>query len=279
MPRISAASQGEARLRMLRVVRRGDRHDPKDLTVACRFEGDFSAAFIDGHAAGQLPGEALKNLVHATARQAGGGEIETFALALSDRILSGFPQITRARVEVAEQPWSRLEIAGKAQGQAFVGGSPERRTAAVTSNGTQVAVVSGIDQLTLMRTSGLGPSRAVEDPAGLQDGLPRMLVAAIGARWTYSSADVTFGPYRQAMRAAILETFGAHASRSVQHTLYSIADVVLASCLEISEITLTLHERLCRPADLFSAALENPDELFISIDEPLGVVEVTVERE
>ena len=48
MPRISASSHGESRLRMLRVVRRGDRHDPKDLTVSCRFEGDFGASFTRG---------------------------------------------------------------------------------------------------------------------------------------------------------------------------------------------------------------------------------------
>ena len=38
MTRIAASSQGEARLRMLRLVRRGDRHDPRDLTVSFRFE-------------------------------------------------------------------------------------------------------------------------------------------------------------------------------------------------------------------------------------------------
>ena len=33
---------------MLRLVRRGDRHDPRDLTVSFRLEGDFEPAFIDG---------------------------------------------------------------------------------------------------------------------------------------------------------------------------------------------------------------------------------------
>ena len=45
MPRLGASSQGESRLRMLRIVRRGDRHDARDLTVSIRFEGDFAAAF------------------------------------------------------------------------------------------------------------------------------------------------------------------------------------------------------------------------------------------
>ncbi|HEX2458162.1 MAG TPA: urate oxidase [Vicinamibacterales bacterium] len=279
MPRLGTSSHAESRLRMLRIVRRGDRHDPRDLTVRCHFEGDFSTAFTEGRSEGLVPGEALKNLVHASARQDGSGEIEPFGLALCDRLLEQFPRITRVRVEIAEQPWGRLEIGGKAQGQAFAAGTPERRTTTVTSNGKQTAVVSGLEQLTVMRTSGFGPRRRRdEDDTGIQDGLQRLLVATIAARWTYSSADVTFGPYRQAIRAAIVETFAAHASRSVQYTLYAIADVVIGSVPEISQITLALHERPYRPADLFSAGMENPDDLFVALEEPVGEVEVTVER-
>jgi urate oxidase len=281
MLRIGASSHGESRLRMLRVVRRGDRHDARDLTVSCRFEGEFTEAFIDGRSEGLPPGEALKSLVHATARQHAGAEIERFGLALCDRLLTGSPRVTRARVDITEQPWSRLEVGGKAQGQAFLAGGPERRTAAITSNGEQVAVVSGIEQLTIMRTSGFAPSRRGvpdNDASGVDDGLQRLLVAALSARWTYSTPDVTFDPYRQGVRAAIVETFGCHASRSVQHTLYAIADVVLSSYEDIRDISLSLHERPYRPADLFRAGVENPDDLFVAIEEPVGVVEVTVER-
>ncbi len=277
MPRVAASVHGESHIRMLRIVRRGDRHDPRDLTVACRFEGDFPDPFVEGRAEGMLPGEAVKNVVHATAREAGGGEIEPFGLALCDRFLSRYPQVSRVRVEISEQPWNRLDAGGKAQGQSFIAGSPERRTAAITSNGQHVAVVSGFQQLTIMRSSGFGP--AVEDPGGLDDGLQRLLVATLSARWTYGTGDVTFGPYRQGVRAAAVETFGCHGRRSVQQTLYAIADVVLASFGEIAEISLTAQERPYRPADLFRAGVENPDDLFIAVDEPLGIVEVTVERD
>jgi hypothetical protein len=33
---------------MLRIVRRGDRHDARDLTVSIRFEGDFTTAYLEG---------------------------------------------------------------------------------------------------------------------------------------------------------------------------------------------------------------------------------------
>jgi urate oxidase len=280
MPVIRASSQGESRVRVLRIVRRGDRHDARDLSVACRFEGSFVAAFREGRADGLLPGETLKNIVYGVARERGAEDIEVFGLALCERLLTEHPQLTRVRVDVDEQRWARLEAGGRVQGQAFAAGSPEKRTAAVTSNGAQTAVVSGIEDLVLMRTSGLverDPREA--DPSGVTDGVQRLLVAALSARWTYTSADVTFASYRQGVRATIVDTFAWHATRSVQHTLYNIADVVLASYQEIADITLALRERPYRPADLFSEGVDNPDELFVALNEPLGVVEVTVERE
>jgi urate oxidase len=183
-------------------------------------------------------------------------------------------------VDIAEQPWVRMDVGGKAQGQSFILGGPEHRTATVTSNGAQTAVVAGIDQLVLMRTSGFLPRRPGARPDdGTEDAVQSLLVGSLSARWTYSNPDVTFRPYRQGVRAAIADTFAMHAARSVQYTLYAIADVVLATYDEILDVTLAMQERPYRPADLFHAQVENPDELFLAAEEPLGIVEVTVERD
>jgi urate oxidase len=265
---------------MLRIVRRGDRHDARDLTVSLRFEGDFATAFREGRPDGIIPGETLKTFVHTTAREHAGAEIEVLGIALCRRVLDTHKQISRVRVEIAEQPWTRMDVGAKPQGQAFLLGGPEQRTAAITSNGTQTAVVSGLDQLVLMRTSGFLARRgATRSDDGLDDAVQALFVGGLTAKWTYSNAEVTFGPYRQGVRSAITETFAMHAARSVQHTLYAIADVVLATYEEILDVTLAMHERPYRPADLFSAQMENPDELFVAAEEPLGVVEVTVERD
>jgi urate oxidase len=279
MRRIGSSSHGESRLRLLRIMRRGDRDDPKELSVSFRFEGDFAAAFREGRSDGLPPGETLKNLVHRTAREYGAGEIEEFGLALCDRVLKEYPAITRARVEITERSWARLEAGGRLQGQAFVAGAPELKTTAVTSNGTHVAVVSGIAGLSVMRTTGFASRADITADDGVSDGVQRLLVGELSARWTYAAADVTFRPYRQGVRAAVVETFAWHASRSVQHTLYAIADVVLATYQEITDVTLSIHERSYRPADMFSAGVDNPDDLFVALEEPLGVVEVTVERQ
>ena len=62
---------------------------------------------------------------------------------------------------------------------------------------------------------------------------------------------------------------------TVQQTLYAMAEVILATYAEISVVTLTLQERPYRPVDLLD--MERND-LFVARDEPIGIVEVTVER-
>lgn len=278
MPQIHSSSYGESRLRMLRVMRKGDRHDPKDLTIAVRFEGNFGPAFTEGNATGLPPGETIKNLVHRVARGQEHAAIEALGLAICSRILEHHSSIGLARVEITEQPWARLDAGGKAQGQAFTPGGVERRTASVSSNGTRASVSAGLDNLVLMRTGGFAPverGNASDEPTA--DGLQRLFIATLSARWSYTSGDIAFGPYRQGVRAAIIETFAWHRGRSVQATLYAVADVVLASYQEISDVTLSLHERPYRPVDLLELALDG-DALFIAHDEPVGVVEVTVGR-
>jgi len=279
MALIHSSSYGESQLRLLRIVRRGDRDDPQDLTIAVRFEGDFAPAFREGNAAGVLPGEALKNLVYRIAREERHPAIEALGLAVCDCLLRQHPQIGRVRVEISEQPWARVDAGGKAQGQAFTPVAHERRTTTILSNGSRTSVSSGIQDLTLMRTSGLAPrSGSTNADDGAADGLQRLLIATLALTWAYAEGDIAFSPYRQGIRAAVVETFAWHASRSVQHTLYAIGDVILASYQEISSVSLALKERPYRPADLLELSLD-ADALFVAYDEPVGIVEVTVERE
>ena len=55
MHRIGSSSHGESRLRMLRLTRRGDRDDPKELSVSFRFEGELPPRFARGRLTGCRP--------------------------------------------------------------------------------------------------------------------------------------------------------------------------------------------------------------------------------
>ena len=107
---------------MLRVMRHGDRHDPREVTIGVRF---------DGHGEGMVPGETVKNLVHRVARGQAHPTVEDLGLAIAGRIHEQYPAVGTVRVDVAERPWLRVVAGGKPQGQAFMPSSGERRTAAV----------------------------------------------------------------------------------------------------------------------------------------------------
>jgi urate oxidase len=227
-----------------------------------------------------VPGEAIKNLVHRVVRERGRAVevIETLGIAICDAILQAYPSIGLARVDIAEQPWARLDAGGKAQGQAFMPAGVERRTVVVSGNGTRTAVQAGLENLVLLRTSGFVPSsggRPVDADAA--DGLQRMFLATLGARWAYSSGDIAFAPYRTGVRQAIVETFAWHKGPAILDTLRAMADVVLASYQEIAQVSLTLQERPYRPVDLLDLSVDR-DALFVAHDEPVGVVEISVER-
>jgi urate oxidase len=268
---IESSSYGESRLRMLRVIARGDRHDPRDLTIGLRFEGRLDE---------MVPGEAVKNLVHRVVRgyDQAAAAIETLGIAVCDEILRTYRSIGLARVELSEQPWARVDAGGKAQGQAFTPSGVERRTAVVASNGTRTSVQAGIENLVLLRTGGFAPSargRTTDDARA--DGLQRMFLATLGARWAYTAGDIAFAPYRTGVRQALVETFVWHKGPAARDTLRAMADVVLASYQEIAQVSLTLEERPYRPVDLLDLSVES-DALFIAHDDPVGVLEVSVER-
>lgn len=266
---VHSSSYGESRLRMLRVLLRGDRHDPKDLTIGLRFEGPFEA---------MVPGEAVKNLVHRVVREQehAAAAIESLGLAICDQILRQYPGIGLARIEIAEQPWARLDAGGKAQGQAFTPAGVERRTASVSGNGARVSVAAGLENLVLLRTGGFAP-RAPDADEGSADGLQRLFIATMSAKWSYASGDIAFAPYRTGVRQAILEAFAWHKGPTIRATLGAIAEVVLASYQEIAQITLSLQERPYRPVDLLELSVEG-DALFVAYDEPVGLIEITVDR-
>jgi urate oxidase len=83
---------------------------------------------------------------------------------------------------------------------------------------------------------------------------------------------------RDAIRQALVERFAAHDSRSVQHTLYAMAETALAVCTDITEITMSLPNRHHLLVDLKPFGLDNPNEVFVATDQPYGLIEATVRR-
>src|ERR687894_1718091 len=103
-------SYGKSGVRIVKVRRDTERHELWDLDVAVALEGNFVAAHVSGDNS-ELPAtDTMRNTVYALAKDNLTGSIEEFGLALVDHFLEVGPAVARARVNITQFPWDRIEV-------------------------------------------------------------------------------------------------------------------------------------------------------------------------
>ena len=264
---------GKAGIRLARLVRHLDRHDFKDVTVAVSFEGDFAAAHVSGDNTAVLPTDTMKNTVYAFAKKLPLDEIEPFGLALAKHFLAENAGVVRVTIEVSERPWKRIS------GQAFELPGREKRLAKVVAGREGSSVSSGLADLLIAKTSKSGFAGFKRDSfTTLPETADRILATALSAEWSYREPDLPWGLLWRGVRQTLLETFAAHDSRSVQHTLHAMGEAVVESQEAIAEIRLTMPNKHHLRADLAPFGLENENEIFVPTEEPYGLIEATIRK-
>jgi urate oxidase len=270
---------GKSGVRLLKVSRHGDRHDVQDLQVTVRLDGEFEAVYVVGDNTMVLPTDTMKNTVYAFAREHGGGDIESFALALTERFLASHDAVARARVEMTEIPWTRIPVGEKPHGQAFTRDDGEQRTTVVTRTRSGASVTAGISGLALLKTGHSAFRGFLRDEyTTLPETRDRLVRTILQASWTYGRLDVPYGTLWHSIRRHLLETFAQHESLSLQHTLYAMADAVLENQADVLEIQLALPNKHQWLVDLSPFGHENPNEIFAPTEEPFGLIEATIRR-
>ena len=268
---------GKSRIRLVKVRRSRDPHELVDLTIDVQLEGAFDAVYVDGDNGPCLATDTMKNTVYAIARQDPIDHVEAFALRLADHFLAK-PGVSRVRIGAVEQPWGRLSAGGRPHPHAFVQAGAEHWTASITRDAHGSEIVSGLGHLVVLKTTDSAFTGFPRDEfTTLPNTEDRVLATSITAAWTYRSGVSDFSARAQ-VRRALVETFAAHLSRSVQHTLYAMGEAALAACADVTAITLTLPNRHHLLVDLTPFGLDNPNEIFVATDQPFGVIEATIRR-
>jgi urate oxidase len=206
--------------------------------------------------------------------------IEEFAMELGDYLLGNNPQVAKASVEVEESAWERIVIDGEPEATTFKLGGPELATvrAVREQNGTW-AVTSGIDGLTILKTTKSEFTGYIQDKlTTLKPATDRIFGTRATAAWDYSAAAPDFADVRARIVAALLKVFADHHSMSVQHTLFDMGKAALDAAPEIARIQLTMPNLHHLLADLSPFGQDNPNHIFVPIDEPHGYIEATIER-
>ena len=284
MPDLTWNRYGKSRIRLVKVRRPStgsgrveDPHELMDLTIDVQLEGAFEAVYVGGDNRPCLATDTMKNTVYAFARQDPIDHVETFALRLADHFLAK-PAVSRVRISVVEQPWGRLSSGGRPHPRAFVQAGAEHWTSLVSRDALGSEIVSGLANLVVLKTTDSAFSGFPRDEyTTLPDTEDRIMATSITAAWTYRPGTSDFSA-RAPVRRALVETFAAHASRSVQHTLYAMGEAALAACADVTAITLTLPNRHHLLVDLTPFGLDNPNEVFVATDQPFGLIEATIRR-
>ena len=277
---------GKSEVRLVKVRRTRDPHEIVDLTIAVQLEGAFEPVYTKCDNSPCIATETMKNTVYALARQDAIEHAETFACRLADHFAAK-PAVSRVRISAVEHRWERLSVGGRPHPHAFVQPGGERWTAVITTDVTTkdatkqtggTEVVAGLEDLVVLKTTDSAFAGFPRDEfTTLPETHDRILATSVTASWTYRRGATDFAA-RHRIRSALVETFAAHESQSVQHTLYAMANAALAACGDATAITLTMPNRHHLLVNLEPFGLDNPNEIFVATEQPYGLIEATVSR-
>jgi urate oxidase len=269
---------GKAQIHVVRVARRPDGHQVRDVTVAIALEGDFDAAHTDGDNRLVITTDTMKNTAFAFAKAHLDGSIDEYGRALAEHFLE-FDQVDRATVNVHGLDWRPIEVEGKPARDAFVRGGEGTRVATAAATRAETTMEAGVEDLIVMKTTRSAFKGFPRDRyTTLAETDDRLMATKITAIWRYGSPDLDFDGTFFAVRNTLLEVFADHDSPSVQTSIWIMARAILEAHEAVDEVRMVLPNLHHWLVDLMPFGLANDGEVYISTTEPHGLIEATVRR-
>jgi urate oxidase len=280
MAKLGENRYGKSRVRLSRITRHAGYHEFNEWTVHVMLKGDFEAAFTAADNSKILPTDTMKNTAYSLARASKATTIEEFAMELGDYLLANNAQVIRASVHIEEKNWQRLIVNGSLDATSFKLGGPELNTVHATRDqDREWSVKPGMDGLVILKTARSEFTGFIKDKmTTLKPVTDRILGTRATVQWEFAQAFPDYADVRARIVAAVLGEFAAHHSMSVQHTLFDMGKAALDAAPEIARIKLSMPNLHHLLADLSPLGQDNPNHIFVPIDEPHGTIEATVER-
>ena len=167
--------------------------------------------------------------------------VEEFALRLAGHF-AGTGPVERAQVRVEEYGWRRIDAQGTPDPHSFERQAGTRVTSVLAHADGGTEIVTGVTGLVLLKSSGSEFRGFLQDPyTTLEPTEDRILATAVSAHWRNADRDTDWDLSFAGARAALVEAFAVTHSRSLQQTLYAMAEAVLAARPEVSEVRLALE--------------------------------------
>jgi urate oxidase len=267
---------GKAENRVVRVFRDSDPHQIVDYNVSVALSGGQEAPHLTGDNAPTLPTDTQKNTVYAFAAEDDVvAQPESFGIRLARHFVDNTEPITFSRVGLEMYPWTRLD-----NPHAFAREGRYIRTATVTYDGTTTWVVSGINDLVILKSTDSEFWGYIEDKyTTLQPTRDRIMATSLKAQWLHDGTDVDWGKSYDTALQTMLDSFAGHHSLALQHTLYEMGAAVINGQPSIAEIRFSAPNKHHFIYDLARFDIENNNEVFHADDRPYGLIEATVRRD
>jgi len=271
---------GKARVRVLRVFREtAQKHNIFDFDCRVLLKGDFSDTYLTGDNSKVVPTDTVKNTIYLLAQQETFKSLEEFGIILGKHFLANYSWVSGVEAVMKENVWRRVPIDGKDHDHSFQR-DREVHNATVTSNrGKTPVVVSGIDDLLIMKTTQSGFEGYNKCKyTTLQQTSDRIFATVVTANWTYNTLNVDYTLAFDKFKESVFNIFALTYSKSVQETLYLMAKKALDVCPQIEQIHLSLPNKHAFGFDFTKLNVQNKNVVFQPVEEPSGLIEGTIKR-
>jgi urate oxidase len=279
LARLTENRYGKAGVRVMKLDRSQPQHQLLEWTVRVLLQGDFESAHTLGDNSRILPTDTMKNTVYSRAKESKAETPEEFAAELAEFLLGRNVQVKSVEVKIETVMWKRLVVDGKPHGSAFMRGSDELGTVLHTATREAKTMVCGIENMVILKSEKSGFEGYIQDElTTLKPTADRLFATAMTADWDYTDGGAASAQRRHAVREAMLKAFAEHDSKSVQETLYAMAEAALGAVPEVNRVHLVMPNKHCLLVDLKHFGQENANEVFVPTEDPHGYIEATVVR-
>lgn len=270
---------GKQRVRVLKLIRTGEQHLVKELTVSTLLHGDYTGAHLSDDNSAIVPTDTVKNTIHILAKDLLGESTEAFALQLAEHFLQRYAHIQSVDVDIRERVWLRMTVDGQPHPHSFIDRAQGVPLVSLQKSRDSATLWSGLTDLIVMKTTEaafVGYPKC--ENTTLKETTDRIVSTSIFAQWHYTKLDADFPKLNNLVLTTMLEVFAVEFSPSVQRTLFQMGEAVLRQVSEIAAVEMKLPNKHYLGIDMTPFGRENTNDIFLPVDEPHGEIEAIVQR-
>jgi len=271
---------GKGRVRVLRLYRDGQYHEPRETSAMVLLEGDFGRSYTGPDNSTVIATDSIKNIVNVVGRDSLRLSTEEYGVAIAKKFLDGYPQVERVNVELVETQWQRLSFDGKPHGFSFTRVGNGNPIAKIVASRNSTEIESGVDGFTFMKTTESGwVDYVMDEHTSLAETRDRIAATSMLATWRWTRNPKSFPEANNAILQAMIKEFATTYSEGVQDSMYRMGLRALDAMPEISEVAMAMPNLHYIPMNLSHFKLDNPGVMFLPTNEPHGQIQCTVGRD